>query len=103
MNSKTCQKAKVSKLRGTIIAVDLPNHTLLIQPSGDQGKRLRHLAVSPESEIFAGDEHRTMADLIVGDWVNIQFVNRGEQSVITKLHMPRSMVSESKRRGPYQA
>ncbi|MER3422741.1 MAG: hypothetical protein C4293_05455 [Nitrospiraceae bacterium] len=98
MNSKPCQKARAYKLRGTIIAVDLLNHTILIQPSEHQGKRLRQLTVGPESEIFAGDEYGTMADLIVGDWVNIQFANQGEQSVIRKLHVPRSMMSGSRRR-----
>ncbi len=79
------------KLRGTLVGLDLVHHTLVIQPSEHDGKRVRRLDIRPDSEILAGDERKTLADLIVGDWVSAQFVKEGEHEVLKRLHMPRGM------------
>ncbi len=86
---------KTYKLRGTLIGLDLVHHTIVIQPSEHDGRRIRRLAVPADSEILAGDERKTLADLIVGDRVSAQFVKEGEREVLKKLHLPRGMGSPS--------
>ncbi len=79
MTADTLQKRTVKrtyKLRGTLVGLDLVHHTIVIQPAEHEGKRVRRLAVRPDSEILAGDERKTLADLIVGDWISAQFVKK---------------------------
>lgn len=94
MTIKTVRKnaaPKIFKLRGTLVAVDLVNHTVTIQPSEHDAKKVRRLAVMPASRILAGDEHKTLADVMVGDWVHAHFVKEGDHAVLTSLHIPRAM------------
>ncbi|MEW6246887.1 MAG: hypothetical protein AB1555_09275 [Nitrospirota bacterium] len=93
LQKRTSQKAY--KLRGTLVGLDLVHHTIVIQPSEHDGKRVRRLDVRPDSEILAGDERKTLADLIVGDWVSAQFVKEGEHEVLKRLHIPRGMGAPS--------
>ncbi|HXF93915.1 MAG TPA: hypothetical protein VNK46_14275 [Nitrospiraceae bacterium] len=83
MAADTLQKRTVKrsyKLRGTLVGLDLVHHTIVIQPSEHDGKRVRRLVVRPDSEILAGDERKTLADLIVGDWISAQFVKKKENT-----------------------
>ena len=93
MRTGIAHRARTHKLRGTLVSVDLVNHTIVIQPSEHDGKRARRLKVMPDSKIFAGGEPLTLADVIVGDWVQVHFVNEEDQAVLKSLHVPRGMVS----------
>lgn len=86
------------KLRGTLVGLDLIHHTIMIQPSERDGKRVRCLDVMPDSEILAGDKVKTLADLIVGDRVSAQFVKEGNHEFLKRLHIPRGMGAPSSRR-----
>lgn len=96
MTPNTVQKRmakRTYKLRGTLIAVDLVQHVIVIQPSEHDGKRVRRLSVTPDSEILAGDERKTVADLVAGEWVTAQFVKQEDYEELKRLHIPRSMTS----------
>ncbi len=96
MTPNTFQKRtakRTYKLRGTVVGLDLVHRTIVIQPSVHDGKRVRRLSVLPDSEILAGDERKTLADVIVGDWVTAQFVKEEDHEVLKQLHIPRGMTS----------
>lgn len=94
MYSKTVQppaSSRIYKLKGSLVAVDLVNHTIAIQPSEHGWKRVRRLMVTPESEILARGERQTLADALVGDWVHAHFVKDGDRLVLKSLHIPRGI------------
>jgi len=65
------------KLHGPLVGVDLLHQRIVIQPSKQDGTRVRRLIIRSDSEIIAGTERRVLADLIadVGEWVNAHYVN----------------------------
>ncbi|TAJ23597.1 MAG: hypothetical protein EPO64_10945 [Nitrospirae bacterium] len=94
MYSKTVQplaSSKSYKLRGTLVAVDLVHHTIAIQLSEHGWKRARRLMVTPESEILARGERKTLADALVGDRVHAHFTKDGDRAVLKRLHIPRGI------------
>ncbi len=96
MTPHTVQKRmtkRTYKLRGTLVGVDLVHHVIVIQPSEHDGKRVRRLSVMADSEILAGDERKTLADLVVGEWVTAQFVKQEDHRELKRLHIPRGMAS----------
>ncbi len=92
-------RSRSYKLRGTVVSVDLVTHTIMILPSAHDGTRVRLLTVTPHSEIHCGEEPKTLADVIVGDWVQVHFLHEKERVILKKLSMPRGMVKNS----PHQA
>lgn len=89
MTPNTFQKRtakRTYKLRGTVVGLDLVHRTIVIQPSVHDGKRVRRLSVLPDSEILAGDERKTLADLVGGDWVTAQFVKEEDHEVLKREH-----------------
>lgn len=81
------------KLHGILVSVDVTHQVIVIQPSEHDGKRVRRLIITPESEILAGTEHKALADLLVdiGEWVSAHYVKEDNRTVLRKLHVPRGM------------
>lgn len=87
----------VYKLRGTLVGLDLVHRTIMVQPSERDGKRVRCLDVLPDSEILAGGQAKTLADLVIGDRVSAQCVKDGERERLKRLHIPRGMGAPASR------
>lgn len=96
MGTNTVQKpssAKSYKIRGMLVGIDLVNHTIMIRTSEHDEGKVRRLTMTPNSEILAGRERKTLADAMLGDWVHAHFVNEGDHAVLKSLHLPRGLGS----------
>lgn len=93
---------KTYKLHGTLVSVDVPHQSIMIQPSKHDGTRVRRLIIRPESEILAGSEHKALVDLIVdvGEWVTAHYVKEDDRAFLKQLHVPRGMTSSPQTQSP---
>lgn len=93
MRNKKCD-SRSYKLRGTLLVVDLVNSRIAIQPYEKEGQRVRWLQVTQDSEILAGDQQQTLADVIAGDWVHARFlVGEQGENLLEVLFVPRPMTA----------
>ncbi|WP_447974808.1 hypothetical protein [Nitrospira sp. Kam-Ns4a] len=80
---------RVYKLQGTLVSLDLVHKLVAIQPSGHRRKRTRQFSLTADTEILAGGERLTISDLVIGDWVHVQFIKQGGGAILRTLHLPR--------------
>ncbi len=89
-------KAHPHKVTGEVIAINVPDQTIVIKRSSTKGVTELSLLVDSGSKVLVGKEKKSLSDVHVGDKVRGKYMEKDGKHVASTLHVTSTPGSEKK-------